>query len=152
MTEKQQTQLIYAGRRFDEHGTKSRIFHMYFLPDNLTDPHLWHTSLGSRSKNGKDIIGGSYKGEANCKDGVPHRIWGTLSYDGMSNIPQDTIAQWTALDVAAEARLKAFKREKTDKKMNAMFEALAPLKQAYMKTNTTGKRAILAAIFEYFSR
>lgn len=65
----------------------------------------------------------------------------------------EQIKNWRAEDVAAEAmRSRDSKEKKAKKDFDPLFEALDPVREAYRKTNSVGKQAIIAALIEYITR
>ena len=76
--------------------------------------------------------------------------WEYQGLDGAVSDEQRT--KWSTRQTAEEGKLAALKREQDDRKADPMFDALAPIRAAYKKTNVLGKRAILAKVLEYIQR
>lgn len=143
MEERKKSKFIFTGRRIAQDGI---LYHEYkILTEDPTEASLASFSIPlGTSKRGRDVIGGVYTGEY---DGS--RAYGRWVFE--RKIEGDEVVNWEAKDLEAEAVRKANKAKDESSELS-MYSALRPIREAYRKTNTLGRRAILSAVIEYICR
>lgn len=86
------------------------------------------------------VVGGVYSAKASAT-GI------TLEFKRVGRYSdEDQIVSWRVLDDAAEVAERMAKLEKDERTADTIGEAIEPIRAAYQKTDTRGKRAIEALV------
>ena len=153
MSEKKTMELVYLYAVCSTDG-KGKLHHAYCPVDKIGEKDevcYWSKPLGA-SRRSSDIIGGIYEGEVTVKeDGGWSAVTGAFKCTGRID-DEDQIVEWKAKDTGERGELRRYKQIESMKKDNKMYEALKPIRAAMYKTNSAGRRAILADVIEYLTR
>lgn len=144
---KETVRFVYIGQRF--WYTEGKCHHTY-IREGETNPEnvsALGVPLGSR-KSGLDVIGGIYQGEISQREtGMVFHGVSAWKYQG--TIQDEALrTQWRAEHEAARHSLKLVK-EKQSAKDEDLFACLDPIVRAYSRTNTDGRRYLLARVIQY---
>lgn len=144
---KEKARFVYVGQRF--WYTEGKCHHTY-IREGETNPEkvsALSVPLGSR-KSGSDVIGGIYEGEISTSEtGMVFHGVSAWKYQGTIQDEAKRI-QWRAEHEAARHSLRASKEERSAKDED-LFACLDPIVRAYARTNTDGRRYLLARVIQY---
>jgi len=153
MAEEKRTevQVVYAGRRFllDER----KLGHLYYFTDDeeYEQRLIFSRPLGTKSKRGKDVIGGMYAGEMCEKKSTAFGVGG-WEFLGRS-MDEDAVTRWHTADVGALGEMDKERKLKKAQRQNPMYERLQPIRDAYWQAPTSvGRRAILTEVLEFITK
>lgn len=155
---KKTVRFVFIGRIFNRKGETAKLNHLYVpldkigTVDEMTEPSLWFSRPLGSGKRSVDVIGGIYEGEitTNLTGGMTAHNTGRWQFIEIGpGLDQETIVQLKTQDGAQEAEYHAFQATKKAKKDDPMYEALAPIREAYRRSSIAGRRAILAKVLAH---
>lgn len=139
----------FIGRRVRPSKSVYKLRHMY--EDASGEAMFFSGPLGRASKRSHDVIGGVYEGDVTRKADGACTAHGTWEYQGQE-APEEKLIAWRAADLDAQTMMEEINKEKRDKSVNPLLEPLAPLRKAYFKSSSVGRRRLIAEILEYVTR
>ncbi len=149
MSKKTTEKWTCIGRTVRKAKNKYVYRHQYL--DETGESMLFGSPLGGASKRSCDVIGGIYEGEVTRNGDDDCSAHGTWRYQGQE-ASQEQLMAWKAADINAQASMEEYNAEMKDKATNPILEVLEPLKKAYWRSSTVGKRRLIAEVIEYMTR
>lgn len=139
---------VCIGRRFGI-TPKKELVHVYI--DEKNKEKVFTKPLSSDKH--KDIVGGLYEGMVQHHDDERLTAIGDWKWCGEAwREDKEESTQWRAEDEAALAEKRYHDKKKRAAADNPVYRALEPIKAAYNKTNTVGRRVIIAQVIEFITR
>ena len=142
-----QSEFVYIGRRMNG----DRLCFDYLQLHNggeTADRRSFTRALGTWSQR-PDVIGGLYLAPTRQDPDEAVTVTGEASWCG--EWPDATDAQlleWSARDAAAVGARDAARQVKAAGQVDALADALQPLRKAYRTTNAAGRRALLSRVMQ----
>lgn len=160
---KKKVKWLYVGQRISDDGTKKEIRFAYReyvegeklvlgARGDLDNSMYFGKALGARGKRG-DIVGGIYEGEIETHEDGSLTAFGVGGWFYQGRIKDAALrASLKATEDVARGEFEAWKGKKEDASKDPLLEYLKPVREAYHRTNTAGKRALIAKVLEYIGR